>query len=134
MDKVFKALADPTRRGLLDQLFEEDGQTLSALGARVEMTRFGVMKHLAVLAEAGKFANDILSPLNAIGDRDGARFKDGAVTTAPGSASLDGLAGSRALGLRALGAESGSSRHRVRLLPRARTAPENDAIWFGGRR
>ena len=54
MDKVFKALADPTRRGLLDELFEHDGQTLSALEARVEeMTRFGVMKHLAVLEDAG---------------------------------------------------------------------------------
>src|SRR6202046_5353413 len=53
MDKVFKALADPTRRSLLDQLFEEDGQTLSALEARVDMTRFGVMKHLAVLEDAG---------------------------------------------------------------------------------
>ena len=53
MDAVFKALADPTRRGLLDALFEEDGQTLSALEARVDMTRFGVMKHLRVLEEAG---------------------------------------------------------------------------------
>ena len=53
MDKVFKALADPTRRGLLDRLFEEDGQSLSALQSRVEMTRFGVMKHLGVLEEAG---------------------------------------------------------------------------------
>jgi uncharacterized protein YndB with AHSA1/START domain/DNA-binding transcriptional ArsR family regulator len=53
MDKVFKALADPTRRNLLDELFKEDGQTLSALEARVDMTRFGVMKHLAVLEEAG---------------------------------------------------------------------------------
>jgi uncharacterized protein YndB with AHSA1/START domain/DNA-binding transcriptional ArsR family regulator len=53
MDKVFKALADPTRRSLLDELFKEDGQTLSALEARVDMTRFGVMKHLAVLEEAG---------------------------------------------------------------------------------
>jgi uncharacterized protein YndB with AHSA1/START domain/DNA-binding transcriptional ArsR family regulator len=53
MDKVFKALADPTRRGLLDELFKEDGQTLSALEARVDMTRFGVMKHLAVLEDAG---------------------------------------------------------------------------------
>jgi uncharacterized protein YndB with AHSA1/START domain/DNA-binding transcriptional ArsR family regulator len=57
MDKVFKALADPTRRSLLDQLFEEDGQTLSALEARVDMTRFGVMKHLAVLEEAGLVAS-----------------------------------------------------------------------------
>jgi uncharacterized protein YndB with AHSA1/START domain/DNA-binding transcriptional ArsR family regulator len=53
MDEVFKALADPTRRGLLDELFREDGQTLSALEARVDMTRFGVMKHLAVLEDAG---------------------------------------------------------------------------------
>ena len=50
---MFKALADPTRRSLLDELFKEDGQTLSALEARVDMTRFGVMKHLAVLEEAG---------------------------------------------------------------------------------
>src|SRR2546427_5579582 len=53
MDPVFKALADPTRRSLLDELFHEDGQTLSALEARFEMTRFGVMKHLKQLEEAG---------------------------------------------------------------------------------
>ena len=53
VNKVFKALADPTRRGLLDELFERDGQTLSALEERVEMTRFGVMKHLGVLEDAG---------------------------------------------------------------------------------
>jgi uncharacterized protein YndB with AHSA1/START domain len=53
MDKVFKALADPTRRSLLDELFERDGQTLSALERRLPMTRFGVMKHLRVLEEAG---------------------------------------------------------------------------------
>jgi DNA-binding transcriptional ArsR family regulator len=53
MDAVFKALADPTRRGLLDELFEQDGQTLSALERRVPMTRFGVMKPLRVLEEAG---------------------------------------------------------------------------------
>jgi uncharacterized protein YndB with AHSA1/START domain/DNA-binding transcriptional ArsR family regulator len=52
MDAVFKALADPTRRDLLDELFRQDGQTLSALEARVAMTRFGVMKHLRVLEEA----------------------------------------------------------------------------------
>ncbi len=52
MDAVFKALADPTRRSLLDALFEQDGQTLGALEARVPMTRFGVMKHLRVLEEA----------------------------------------------------------------------------------
>ncbi len=53
MDEVFKALADPTRRGLLDELFREDGQTLSALEERFSMTRFGVMKHLKQLEEAG---------------------------------------------------------------------------------
>jgi uncharacterized protein YndB with AHSA1/START domain/DNA-binding transcriptional ArsR family regulator len=53
MDGVFKALADPTRRELLDELFEADGQTLSALEERLPMTRFGVMKHLKVLEEAG---------------------------------------------------------------------------------
>ena len=53
MDEVFRALADPTRRSLLDELFREDGQTLSALEGRLPMTRFGVMKHLRVLEEAG---------------------------------------------------------------------------------
>jgi uncharacterized protein YndB with AHSA1/START domain len=53
VDDVFRALADPTRRSLLDELFREDGQTLSALEARFEITRFGVMKHLKVLEEAG---------------------------------------------------------------------------------
>jgi uncharacterized protein YndB with AHSA1/START domain/DNA-binding transcriptional ArsR family regulator len=53
MDAVFRALADPTRRSLLDQLFKRDGQTLSALEERLPMTRFGVMKHLRVLEETG---------------------------------------------------------------------------------
>jgi DNA-binding transcriptional ArsR family regulator len=53
MDDVFKALADPTRRGLLDALYERDGQTLSELEARFEMTRFGVMKHLKQLEQVG---------------------------------------------------------------------------------
>jgi uncharacterized protein YndB with AHSA1/START domain len=53
MDAVFKALADPTRRSLLDELYAEDGQTLSALERRLPMTRIGVMKHLRVLEEAG---------------------------------------------------------------------------------
>jgi uncharacterized protein YndB with AHSA1/START domain/DNA-binding transcriptional ArsR family regulator len=53
VDEVFKALADPTRRSLLDELFREDGQTLSALEERFAMTRFGVMKHLKQLEEAG---------------------------------------------------------------------------------
>ena len=53
IDDVFKALADPTRRRLLDELFEQDGQTLSALEQRLPMTRFGVAKHLKVLEGAG---------------------------------------------------------------------------------
>ena len=53
MDEVFKALADPTRRALLDALFAEDGQTLTSLEQRLPMSRFGVMKHLKVLEEAG---------------------------------------------------------------------------------
>jgi len=53
MDVVFRALADPTRRSLLDELYREDGQTLSALERRLPMTRIGVMKHLRVLEEAG---------------------------------------------------------------------------------
>ena len=52
-DPVFKALADPTRRHLLDRLFERDGRTLTELESQLEMTRFGVMKHLRVLEEAG---------------------------------------------------------------------------------
>ena len=50
---VFRALADPTRRSLLDELFREDGQTLSELEERFTMSRFGVMKHLKLLEEAG---------------------------------------------------------------------------------
>jgi uncharacterized protein YndB with AHSA1/START domain/DNA-binding transcriptional ArsR family regulator len=53
MDAVFGALADPTRREVLDALFEEDGQTLIKLQGRFSMTRFGVMKHLRVLEDAG---------------------------------------------------------------------------------
>jgi DNA-binding transcriptional ArsR family regulator len=52
-DRVFKALADPTRRFLLDLLFARDGRTLTELESAVEMTRYGVMKHLKVLEEAG---------------------------------------------------------------------------------
>ena len=52
-DHVFKALADSTRRHLLDRLFERDGRTLGELESELEMTRFGVMKHLRVLEEAG---------------------------------------------------------------------------------
>ena len=50
---MFKALADPTRRELLDELYREDGQTLHSLEEGRSMTRFGVMKHLRVLEEAG---------------------------------------------------------------------------------
>ncbi len=53
MDAVFRALADPTRRSLLDELFKQDGQPLSALERRLPMTRIGVMKHLRVLEAAG---------------------------------------------------------------------------------
>jgi uncharacterized protein YndB with AHSA1/START domain/DNA-binding transcriptional ArsR family regulator len=71
MDDVFKALADPTRRSLLDELFKQDGQTLSALEERLPMTRFGVMKHLRVLEEAGlvvarKRGREKLHFLNAV--------------------------------------------------------------------
>ena len=53
MDEVFKALADPTRRALLDVLHAQDGQTLGQLEERFAMTRFGVMKHLRLLEDAG---------------------------------------------------------------------------------
>jgi len=71
MDAVFKALADPTRRSLLDELIKQDGQTLSALEERLPMTRFGVMKHLKVLEEAGlvvarKRGREKLHFLNAV--------------------------------------------------------------------
>ena len=52
-DRVFKALADPTRRFLLDRLFARDGRTLTELESELEMTRFGAMKHLRVLEDAG---------------------------------------------------------------------------------
>ncbi|SEE46348.1 ArsR/SmtB family transcription factor [Jiangella alba] len=51
-DRVFKALADPTRRFLLDLLFARDGRTLTELESELEMSRFGVMKHLRVLEDA----------------------------------------------------------------------------------
>jgi len=52
-DRVFKALGDPTRRFLLDLLYERDGRTLTELESELDMTRFGVMKHLRVLEDAG---------------------------------------------------------------------------------
>ncbi|MET0965100.1 MAG: helix-turn-helix domain-containing protein [Nakamurella sp.] len=70
-DPVFKALADPTRRFLLDKLFERDGRTLTELESELEMTRFGVMKHLKVLADANlvvaqKSGREKLHFLNAV--------------------------------------------------------------------
>jgi uncharacterized protein YndB with AHSA1/START domain/DNA-binding transcriptional ArsR family regulator len=56
MDAVFRALADPSRRKLLDRLYRRDGQTLTEMCERISMTRFGVMKHLRVLEEAGLVA------------------------------------------------------------------------------
>jgi len=50
---VFRALADPTRRFLLDLLFARDGRTLTELESELDMTRFGVMKHLRILETAG---------------------------------------------------------------------------------
>ncbi len=95
MDAVFKALADPTRRSLLDELFREDGQTLSALEGRFAMSRIGVMKHLKQLEEAGlvvtrrrgreklHFLNPI--PIRLVHDRWVSKY------TEPWAASLIGL-------------------------------------------
>jgi uncharacterized protein YndB with AHSA1/START domain len=95
MDEVFKALADPTRRGLLDALFKRDGQTLSELERRLPMTRFGVMKHLRVLEEAGlvktrkrgreklHFLNPV--PIRLVHDRWVSKY------AAPWAAALSGL-------------------------------------------
>ncbi len=71
VDDVFKALADPTRRSLLDELYKQDGQSLSTLEQRLPMTRFGVMKHLKVLEQAGlvttkKRGREKLHFLNAV--------------------------------------------------------------------
>ncbi|MCC6749960.1 MAG: helix-turn-helix transcriptional regulator [Deltaproteobacteria bacterium] len=71
MDDVFKALADPVRRELLDRLFADEGQTLGELCEGLEMTRFGVMKHLRVLEEAHlvvsrKVGREKLHYLNAV--------------------------------------------------------------------
>ncbi len=95
MDAVFKALADPTRRQLLDELFKQDGQTLSALVAPIPMTRIGVMKHLRVLEEAGlvttkrrgreklHFLNPV--PIRLVHDRWVSKFAE------PWAATLSGL-------------------------------------------
>ncbi|MEO7113165.1 MAG: metalloregulator ArsR/SmtB family transcription factor [Polyangiaceae bacterium] len=70
-DAVFKALADKTRRLLLDRLYKRGGRTLNELEGEVEMTRFGVMKHLRVLEKAGlvvtrKVGREKLHYLNAV--------------------------------------------------------------------
>ncbi|MDX6381263.1 MAG: hypothetical protein QOI57_2287 [Rubrobacteraceae bacterium] len=95
MDAVFKALADPARRRLLDELFREDGQTLSTLEGRFSMTRFGVMKHLRQLEEAGlvltrrrgreklHFLNPV--PIRLVHDRWVSKY------TEPWAAALSGL-------------------------------------------
>jgi DNA-binding transcriptional ArsR family regulator len=79
MDRVFKALADPTRRKLLDRLFAENGQTLGQLCERLAMSRQAVTKHLRLLEEANLVAivwrgreklhylNPV--PINAIAER-----------------------------------------------------------------
>jgi DNA-binding transcriptional ArsR family regulator len=53
-DRVFKALSDRTRRHLLDRLFARDGRTLTELESELDMSRFGVMKHLRILEQAGR--------------------------------------------------------------------------------
>ena len=95
MEDIFKALADPTRRSLLDALFEADGQTLGALEGRLAMTRFGVMKHLRILEDAGlvvtrrhgreklHFLNPI--PIRLVHDRWVSKY------TAPMAAALTGM-------------------------------------------
>jgi uncharacterized protein YndB with AHSA1/START domain/DNA-binding transcriptional ArsR family regulator len=95
VDAVFRALADPTRRSLLDELFRQDGQTLRALEERFEMSRFGVMKHLRQLEEAGlvvtrrrgreklHFLNPV--PIRLVHDRWVSKYAE------PWSAALSGL-------------------------------------------
>jgi uncharacterized protein YndB with AHSA1/START domain/DNA-binding transcriptional ArsR family regulator len=95
VDAVFRALGDPTRRSLLDELYREDGQTLSALEGRFSMTRFGVMKHLKQLEEAGlvvtkrrgreklHFLNPV--PIRLVHDRWVSKYAE------PWSAALSGL-------------------------------------------
>ena len=85
---MFKALADPTRRFLLDLLFERDGRTLTELETQVEMTRFGVMKHLKLLEEAGlvvarKDGREKLHFLNPVPDPADPRPVDRQVHRAP---------------------------------------------------
>src|SRR3954452_25248636 len=95
MNEVFRALADPTRRGLLDRLYERDGQTLSELESELPMTRFGDMKHLRVLEEANlvttrrrgreklHFLNPV--PIRLVHDRGVGKYAE------PWAATLSGL-------------------------------------------
>jgi uncharacterized protein YndB with AHSA1/START domain len=94
VDEVFRCLADPTRRSLLDELFRRDGQTLGELEARFEMSRFGVMKHLRLLEEAGlvvtrkrgreklHFLNPV--PIRLVHDRWVSKFAEPWVSTLSG--------------------------------------------------
>jgi DNA-binding transcriptional ArsR family regulator len=87
MDAVFRALADPTRRQLLDSLYARNGQTLNALCAEMDMTRQAVTKHLAILEEAnlvttvrrGREKEHYLNPvpINEIADRWIGKFERG---------------------------------------------------------
>ncbi|WP_208647066.1 ArsR/SmtB family transcription factor [Mesorhizobium kowhaii] len=87
MDAVFRALADPTRRQLLDSLHIRNGQTLNALCAEMDMTRQAVTKHLAILKEAnlvttirkGREKEHYLNPvpINEIADRWIGKFERG---------------------------------------------------------
>ena len=86
-ENVFRALADPTRRRLLDLLFERDGRSLTELEAELPMTRFGVMKHLRVLEDAGLIATRKVGreklhylnpvPIHEIADRWIGKFEKG---------------------------------------------------------
>ena len=88
-DLVFRALADPTRRYLLDLLFERDGRTLTELASHLEMTRYGVMKHLGILEEANlvvsrrsgreKFHHLNPVPIRQVHDRWISKYAAGAV-------------------------------------------------------
>jgi DNA-binding transcriptional ArsR family regulator len=90
MDAVFRALADPTRRQLLDSLHARNGQTLNALCAEMDMTRQAVTKHLAILEEAnlvttvrkGREKEHYLNPvpINEIADRWIGKFERGRLT------------------------------------------------------
>lgn len=81
LERVFQALADSNRRYLLDMLQQVDGQTLTELSAYLPMTRFGVMKHLDILEQAGlivtqKVGREKLHYLNPIGMLDAASWID----------------------------------------------------------